>query len=52
MFYITNVQGWFLLQVQQAYNDAGQFTRWGRVSQALKENGAVSVHLADDLVRD
>ena len=41
VFFITNAQGWFLLQVQQAYNDAGQFTRWGRLSQALKENVAV-----------
>ncbi len=46
VFYITNAQGWFLLQVQQAYNDAGQFTRWGRFRQALKENVAVSGHAA------
>jgi len=46
VYYITNLQGWFLLQVQQAYNDAGQFTRWGRFRQALKENVAVLVFLA------
>jgi hypothetical protein len=46
VFYITNLQGWFLLQVQQAYNDAGQFTRWGKFRQAIKENVAVSSHAA------
>jgi hypothetical protein len=47
VYYITNAQGWFLLQVQQAYNDAGQFTRWGRFRQALKENVAVGGGVAD-----
>lgn len=47
VYYITNLQGWFLLQVQQAYNDAGQFTRWGRFRQALKENVAVGGGVAD-----
>lgn len=42
VYWITFVQGWFLLQLQQAYNDAGQFTSWGRFRQALKENVAVS----------
>jgi hypothetical protein len=50
VYYITNAQGWFLLQVQQAYNDAGQFTRWGRFRQALKENVAVGCGVADAVV--
>jgi len=45
IFFITNLQGWFLLQLQQAYNDAGQFTRWGRFRQAMKENVAVNILL-------
>jgi len=51
IFYITNLQGWFLLQLQQAYNDAGQFTRWGRFRQAMKENVAVSSTVARRLFR-